>query len=425
MASREEPRPDEPPGNGGVSQGALFGWTLWGVGALFYVYDFLIRVSPSVMVGEMMRDFGVTAASLGALSAWYLYSYAVLQIPAGLVLDRWSARRLLPLAAVVTAAGALLLGLAPDLALARLGRFLNGVGGAPAFLGSLALAARWLPPERFAVLSGLTMALGTLGAMLLQPVLTEVIRLDGWRVAMLLLAALGAAIALLLWQILRMPPERGGSRRPAGLAATMRIAARDRRVWMLAVVDCSLAGPMLAFGALWGVPYLMTAYGLDRAGAAAVNAVLLVAWGFGGPVFGWISDRSSSRKRPLMAALALTCALWLALALAPPPPLLLQMLLYVGLGLATGGMMVGFAFARDVAGEAAVTAGGILNTAMTLTGALLQPLFGWLLDRQWAGATLAGARLYPTDAFGRAALLFVALQVAALLVAARLEEPRR
>lgn len=404
-------------------------WLIWSVGVLFYVYDFLIRVSPSLMVGELMRDFDATAASLGGLSAWYLYAYGVLQVPVGLVLDRFGARRLLIGAAVLTALGCLIFALAPGIELARLGRLLNGVGGSASFLGSLMLAVLWLPPERYAVLGGLTMGIGIFGAMLLQFPLALAVQHGGWRAAMLALAALGAAIVALLWAVVREAPSPPRHAR-AGTAAVLRRALANRQVWMLAVVDSAFAGPMLAWGGLWGVPYLMQAHGLGRAAAVDLNAVLLVGWGLGGPVAGWISQRCGRRKPPLVAALGAATGGWLVLALAPPLPLAGLAALYAGLGLASGAMLLGFALARELAPPETIgTAGGIMNTLMTTAGALLQPLFGWLLDRQWAGETALGARLYPAQAYAHAALVFVALQAVAFVIALRLEEsygrPRR
>ncbi len=131
---------------------ALF---IWALAALAFGYAFFQRVAPSVMVEDLMRDFGANATVLGQLSALYFYPYALLQPPLGALLDRFGARLMLTIAVALAAAGTLAFALAPTLWLAYVGRFLIGAGSAVGFIGSMALAARWFPPRRFATMAGL------------------------------------------------------------------------------------------------------------------------------------------------------------------------------------------------------------------------------------------------------------------------------
>jgi len=131
---------------------------MWGLAASTFLYAFLQRVSPSVMVEDLMRDFGVGAAVLGSLSAFYLYAYAGLQIPLGLLFDRFGVRRLMVASIAVSGAGSLIFAAAPAVEIAYLGRALIGAGAACSFVGALTVTALWLPPARFAMLAGLAMA---------------------------------------------------------------------------------------------------------------------------------------------------------------------------------------------------------------------------------------------------------------------------
>jgi MFS family permease len=365
-----------------------------------------------MMVGDLMRDFGVSAAAIGGLSAWYLYAYAVIQIPVGMLLDRFGPRYLLTGAALLTVLGCVLFGLAPGLGLARLGRILNGIGGGTAFLGSITLAALWLRPERFAVMSGFTMAIGTLGTFTLQVPLAHMVQVWGWRPSLYVIAAIGLVVAGLLWTIVRDAPHRARFDSGRGILPALRAIAANRQIWLVAAATCCFGGPMLAFGGLWSVPYLMQGYGLGREVATDVNGIMLIAWGFGGPLTGLISNRLGRRKPVMIGALGLTGVMWLALALAPPLPLPALIALYAALGVAAGGIMTGFTLARELAAPGTVgAASGVVNTVITASGAVAQPLYGWLLDLQWRGTMAGGARLYDRAAFGHAALLFVALVV--------------
>ena len=155
-------------------------------------------------------------------------------------------------------------------------------------------------------------------------------------------------------------------------------------------------------------------------------AILHAGWlpmGFGGPLVGWISNRLGLRRPVLAGSLALTALLWLTLALVPALPLPALAILYLALGAATAGMMIGFTLAREVSAPDTVgAASGVVNTAMTGSGAMTQPLFGWLLDLQWDGIAANGVRVYAASAYGHAALAFVAIQLIGIALAFGLRE---
>ena len=132
----------------------------WATGALFFFYAWIMRVAPSVMIDELMRDFAVGAAAIGNLSAFYFYGYAGMQIPVGLLMDRFGPRRLMTLAAAGCAVGCVMFALAPALWALSLGRFIIGATAAFSLVGAMVVAGEWFPPARFALLSGLAMMMG-------------------------------------------------------------------------------------------------------------------------------------------------------------------------------------------------------------------------------------------------------------------------
>src|ERR1700712_4739649 len=128
---------------------------IWGIAALFYLAGFYHRVSPAVMTDELMRTFGIGAASLGNLSAFYLYFYVAMQIPTGILVDSWGPRRLLIAGSIAVAVGAALFGSTDSFALACAGRAIIGGAAAVGWLVTLKLATHWFPANKFAMLSGL------------------------------------------------------------------------------------------------------------------------------------------------------------------------------------------------------------------------------------------------------------------------------
>ena len=168
-------------------------------GALFFFYAWVLRVAPSVMVEELMRDFAVGAGVLGHLSAAYFYGYAGMQIPVGLLLDRFGPRRLMTVAALVCAAGCVLFATSDTLTAATAGRFLIGASAAFSLVGAMAIAGQWFAADQFAILSGLAMAMGMAGGVFGQAPLRLAVEASDWRTTTLLLAAAGGALGVFIW----------------------------------------------------------------------------------------------------------------------------------------------------------------------------------------------------------------------------------
>jgi MFS family permease len=393
----------------------------WFTGALFFFFAWVLRVAPSVMVEELMRDFAVGAAVLGNLSAAYFYGYAGMQIPVGLLLDRFGPRRLMSAAAVTCGCGCLIFATAETLTAVTLGRFLIGASAAFSLVGSMAVAGQWFRPAQFALLSGLSMAMGMAGGVFGQAPLRLALEATDWRTTMLLLAAGGFLIGILAFATVR--DGRRGSGGVGHVLAALATVMRHRQTWLTALAGLGATAPLLGFAGLWGVPFLQTAYALPPAEAATLTSLMIAGWGVGAPLFGFLSDRIGRRRAPILAGIALETLSLAVLVLVPDLPVVL---------LATLSFLVGFFGSCQIACYALVrenhppdlsgTAIGFLNGMVTGAGALFQPLIGFCLDLAWKGEMLAGARVYDPAAYRWALLTLVATCLAALLCALPIRE---
>jgi MFS family permease len=406
---------------------AAMAWLPWAAAALFYAYGFYQRVAPSVMVDDLMREFAVSAAIIGQLSGLYFYTYAALQVPIGVLLDRYGPRVVIGTAALLCAAGSALFGWAPSLTEAYLGRLLIGVGAGVSWIGALYVASHTLPAHRFASAAGLTQALGMLGAIVAQAPLAALVQGFGWRATMLWSALVAALLAVFFFYAAgggaaKDIPPLDRRQLLAGLGAVI----RDSRTWILGAYTATHTGPFLAFGGLWGVPYLMQAHGYSRPAAALAMSAMLVGWGTGAPLAGWLSDRLGRRRPVMLAGSVAMLAGWLLLLILPslPPAALVPLL--GAIGMAGGVMFLAFAVGRDAApANAAGTMSGVINTMTMAAGALMQPVVGLLMDWQWDGAMAAGVRVYSTTAFERAFICFPLLSLCGIaLVVLMREMPR-
>jgi MFS family permease len=383
----------------------LLGWL---AGAMFFFYAWILRVAPSVMVEELMRDFSVGAAVLGHLSAAYFYGYAGMQIPVGILLDRFGPRRLMTVAAFVCAGGCVLFATAETLAAATAGRVLIGASAAFSLVGAMAIAGQWFPPTRFALLSGLAMAAGMAGGIFGQAPVRLIMEATDWRTTTLLVAGAGAVLAVAIWATVRDKWRgKGGLGNVLGGFA---VVVRHRQTWLIALTGLATSAPLLGFAGLWGVPFFEAAYGLPRTSAATLTSTMIAGWGFGAPVFGWLSDRIGLRKTPLLTGLTLQSFAFAALLYIPGLPIPVVAILSFLIGFFGASQILCFALAKESHPAAlSGTSIGFTNAMVTGTGALFQPLVGLLLDLAWRGQTSPlGARLYETDDYRLALTSIVA-----------------
>ena len=370
----------------------------WATASLFFFYAWIMRVAPSVMVEELMGDFAVGAGVLGNLSAAYFYGYAGMQIPVGLLLDRFGPRRLITIAALSCAGGCVLFATGTTLAAVTTGRFVIGAAAAFSLVGSMAVAGQWFSPPRFAVLSGLAMAMGMAGGVFGQAPLRVAVEASDWRTANLALALGGLAIAASAWLTVR--DRWRGSGGVGELFANFALVLRHRQTWLIALAGLGTSGPLLGFAGLWGVPFLQVAYGLERTNAATLTSLLFVGWGIGAPLFGWFSDHIGRRRPVMMAGLALETVSLATLVYIAGLPIATVAALCFLTGFFGSTQIVCFAMVKENhPARLSATGIGFVNGMVTGAGALFQPLMGVLLDLAWTGRTSAGARLYDLSAY--------------------------
>ena len=402
----------------------------WTIAALAYMVGFFLRVTPGVLNTDLMRDFHLNAAQLGNLASFYFYFYAASQIPTGIANDRYGPKALIVIGQAVTGIGALLFAVAGSFSSAAVARALIGLGHGVAWVSLLELSAAWFAPRVFGTMSGLSLALGTLGAVLAQAPLLILSHLFGWRWVLAAVGVLCLALSLMALLRIRNRPEDLGFdgylplRQAPGPRQVLRGLGevwRFRNTALLFIAPGGVCGAFLTFTTLWGMPFLVQQRQLSPSQASWVVAAMLVAFSVGGVLWGRASDRMRLRKRPYLLGGALMLAGFGVLVVWPQAPsaLLFAALLLASLG--SGSMVVGFAWAKEsVPQRLAGTASGVHNTGVML-GALVQlPLLGWVLDLFWQGQQVNGVRLYGGEAFQAAngvLLAWIALSVLSVALA--------
>jgi MFS family permease len=381
------------------------------LGALFFGYAFIQRVSPSVMTAELMREFSVGATALGSLSAFYFYTYASIQLPVGMLTDRFGPRKLMSAAAGLCAFASIGFALSDSIVTASIGRALIGGTVAFAFVGTLSIAGYFFKSSRYTLLAGLLQSVGMCGAIFGQAPLRHLVESLGWRGTMTALAGVAVVLSILLFVLVpRRSAEQLTATNQAGSNQTnatkkklldgLKSVSSNSQTWICAIIGFGLAATMLGFGALWSVPWLTTVHGYSTVQAGGIASMIFVGWAVFSPLVGWLSDKIG-RRNPVMMLGALLCFVSFATLIFYTPSatsMIMGLIFLTGAGGCT--MTAGFSSVRELnRPEFSSTALGLMNMFIVGAGAVVQPLIGWLLDKNWDGSLMEGARVYSDQAF--------------------------
>lgn len=381
-----------------MKQQSLRVWAVWAVGLAAYLVGVMQRTSFGVAGLDASARFDAAPAVLSGFVVLQLLVYAALQVPAGVLLDRFGAKRLVVVGALTMAAGQLVLAVATDVPLAFVARVLVGMGDGLTFISVLSVVSAWFPPRRVPLMTQMTGLLGQLGQVLSAIPLAALLHGPGWTTAFVSAAALGVAVAIAVAAVLRNRPSGAAAPPPGqspsdildGLARSWREPGTRLGLWTH--MGTQFSGTVFAL--LWGVPYLVAGQGFTPAGASVLLTVFVAVGILAGPMFGEFTARHPLRRSWLVITVIVAIAvMWTIVLLVPPPaPAWLLVLLVVVLATGGPGSMIGFDFARTFnPGHRHGTAIGIVNVGGFTASLLVALGVGVLLGH--SGYTPAGFRL--------------------------------
>lgn len=415
------------------------------------VINTLQRVSLTVVADRVMAEFELTAVAFGSLAALFFYVYAVVQIPAGIMVDTLGVKRTITIGCLTAGLGSIIFGLAPSLPVAYIGRFLVALGLGVQWLCMLKLLTEWFRAREFATMSGFAAAFAQIGALLGATPLAILVVHAGWRMSFELVGLVNLAVAAACWLIVRNRPtdiglpslaeienyESGSSQglpQPLtgipgiSLMTKLKTILGNKHSWPLFVVSLGSYAPFSTFASTWGVPYIMQVYGMSREAAANYTLIGTIGFIVGFASVGYISDRLMVRRKlPIILLSLASLVIWLVLILwnggKPPQQFLYPICFFMGAS-ATA-VIISFACAKEVnLPTVSGVAMGFINMGPFIGTALLQPLVGYMLDLGWQGAVVQGARVYPLSAYQSAFMLFLASTLIAIVAGLLAKETR-
>ncbi len=415
---------DEERSNALKPSAAWVAWAVWGAAAIFVLYQFILQTSPGIFVNQLERQFDIGAGRVGALSASFFYTYVLMQIPGGVLVDRFGPRKVLNVSVPLAALAAFMFAHADGLFEAESARLLMGLACGPAVAATLVLAATWFPPARFALIAGMTEMLGMIGGGVNDVFLARWVANVGWRDTMFGLGLFGVVLTLLIWIVIRnrprgAPPESVQQLEDAGTWRGLLDVLKSRQVWFAATFGGLTFAVISVFASLWCIPYIRQVCPIvDEPEAASAASALFWGAAVGAPALGWLSDRLGKRK-PVMFGAAVVCVFAsLAVVLLPQMSLWTMTVVLFVLGFASGVYVVAFAVVREsIPLETRGVGLSFTNMMFMITAPILQPLIGYLIELGGAQAPQKGTDLYSTESYQWAlAVLPLLLVAAAVLV---------
>ncbi|MEU4688227.1 MFS transporter [Actinoplanes sp. NPDC023714] len=368
-------------------------WAVWSAGLAAYVIAVLHRTSLGVAGLDAQHRFDIGASALASFAVLQLLVYAGLQIPVGMLLDRFGSLRLVLSGALLMVAGQTLMAFSGDVAGAVTARVLVGAGDAMTFISVLRLVPHWFPPRRVPVLTQVTGIVGQIGQLLSAVPLAALLAGPGWTTAFVGAAGAGVFVAVVAFAALHDTPERrvnSGSaitwqRLGADLAGAWRHPGTRLGLWTHFTTQ--FTGTVFAL--MWGVPFLIAGEGLSRGAASTLLIVFVLTGMASGPVLGMLTQRFPLRRSLMVLGIvAANMGAW-ALVLAWPgqAPTALLVLLVVALGLGGPGSMIGFDYARSFNPPSRLgTATGVVNVGGFVASLLSILLIGLVLDARTGGS---------------------------------------
>ena len=393
-------------------------WLIWACATLFFAYAFFQRTAPSVFVDQLSSEFSLSGGDVGALASSYFYSYALLQIPLGMLLDTHGALTVLFFAGVSAAASSLLFALAIHVWVVSVARLLVGASVGAGWLSVLKICATDVNFQEYKTgITGISMLIGLGGGVLGQGPLALGVNQSGWRFCMAIASCVPLITSLLvvvIWRLqssrkavpvpvtttttttttnpmhaqpMHAQPSASPSLPPLTMSRQLRIVCFTPINRVLFVYALFCFAPLLAFGSLWAVPYFRIVGGYDNPTAGVLASLFLVGTGLGSPVSGFVSDRFQGRKRTIIVcgvALSMTSMVLVLIGTGTWLPFggVGFLMVTSGLGVSAMQLLAFFVATQHNAPNVAAGATAVVNTAGLLSGAIFQPLVGALLDTE-------------------------------------------
>ena len=384
-------------------------WLMWFFPLSFFAFQFVLRLFPGLVMGEFLEKYHINATDFGLFASLYYLSYALLQIPVALLLDKYGPRRIISLSVMLCGLAVWMLVLFDSWPIALLHRLLIGAGSVVGFLGTSKVISQWFSQKRYGKMVGLTFSFGLLGALYGGRPVSLMIEGMGWENVLMTLGTAALALALLIFIFVRDKAENLGEAQPNNppVLSSLKKLFSHKSLLILALANFLMVGALDGFADVWGVPYLMAARDLTKIDAASMTSFIFVGMLFGGPLLAFLAE-----KYQFYYGITVSCGVLMAVSLAS--------LLFFNADLSHYGVIaIMFAIGLLCCYQVIIFAIGaklvpaplmsitiaFLNCINMLGGSFFHSVIGRLMDLFEQGTMLNGIKVYSLETYTYTLLL--------------------
>lgn len=377
-----------------------YGLLVCSMAGIFYAYEFLLRILPGALQTELMEAYGhLSAGKFGQLSALYYFAYSPMQLPVGLLMDRYGPRRILTFSCLACAIGSWMFLQTDNLAIVGFGRFLVGFGSSFAFVGMLFLGHHWLPRRFFSLFAGLVTTFAMLTLMFGVVKITALAANVGLSTILYSLVWFGFILSFFIFWLVKDNPnnELPTHQQPWSefFREVLQVLMKPK-IWLIGFIGATLYTALSVFGELWGKIYLEQAHQLTSMQAAQGVSAIFFGWAIGAPLVGYLSDHTGQRIFPLLLGAVLGLISISIVLYIPGLSFWSVTFLLFLYGVFTASEIIVFVMGKEICeGRLAGTVFASVNMIVMLGGMIFQPMVGYLLD--WSAGPQQFAHVYTVE----------------------------
>ncbi len=263
-------------------------WSVWMTASIFYAYQYIIRVMPNIMLGDIMTQFHIDAAIFGQFSGVYYIGYSLMHLPIGIMLDRYGPKNVMSGCILLTVIGLLPILFAEHWMYPLIGRFLIGVGSSAAILGAFKIIRMAFDEKYFTRMLSLSVTIGLIGAIYGGGPVSYMCTKLGYKAVVEIFAMIGLALAVVTYVIVpKMESVSQGS-----VISNEKLVLMNRKVIMICLLAGLMVGPLEGFADVWGAEFLKQVYGYDGTAASYLPSMIFIGMCFGAPVLSLVAEKT-------------------------------------------------------------------------------------------------------------------------------------
>lgn len=280
-------------------------WSVWGIITFSFILVLFLRMSTAVVSDNLAKELGFNSIQISNIASFCLYSYALMQIPAGILIDKYGARKISSIGIITASIGSILFGLIQNIELAYISRIVVGAGTSVILLCILKIQGRWFDKSEFASATAKFSFVGNVGGVLATFPLVFLSEFIGWRNSFLLIGIIGILIGCCMYIIVRDTPREYGfnvnvdiyeESEKISIIEGIKSVIVNKSTWYNSIIMFSFVGLTSAFTSLWGVRYIMDVYGVSKSFSAFIVSFFTYGFIFGSIIMDFVFAKIKCSK---------------------------------------------------------------------------------------------------------------------------------